>query len=157
MTELEKFEKLKELGYIYDRYTGKVTTPKGNEVKANKLGWIYFATKIGKIYYQTYVHRYGFWYVTGLIPTHIDHINRVRHDNRFENIRASDYLLNGQNKPTTYKGYIKTINVHEGDRFMVITIRNGKFQVLGKFDTEEEVLEFRQYLKHNKKSLINNV
>lgn len=156
MNELEKFEKLKELGWTYDRYTGQVLSPKGKDVKANKLGWIYFSTKINGVSYQTYAHRYGFWYITGLLPTHIDHINRIRHDNRFENIRAADYILNGQNK-STYKGYIKTIDVHNNERFMIITIREGKFQVLGKFNSEEEVLEFRQFLKNNKKELTRNV
>jgi hypothetical protein len=154
MNELEKFEKLKKMGYTYDRHTGLVTSPHGKEIKAIKLGWVYFVTKIGEIKYQTYAHRYGFWFITGLLPSQIDHINRVRHDNRFENIRAADYILNGENK--RWKGYIKTIDAHNNDRFMIITIRNGKFQVLGKFDTEEQVIEFRKYLKENKNNLIQN-
>ena len=155
MNELEKFEHLKKMGYTYDRYTGIVKTPKGKEIKAIKLGWVYFATKIDGDIHQTYSHRYGFWFVTGLLPTQIDHINRVRHDNRFENIRAADYILNGENK--RWKGYVKTIDAHNNDRFMIITIKDGKFQVLGKFSTEEEVVEFRQYLKDNKKNLVRNV
>lgn len=156
MNELEKFEKLKELGFVYDRYTGIVTSPKGKQIKALKLGWVYFSVEIEEKVYQTYAHRYGFWYVTGLVPTHIDHINRVRHDNRFENIRAADYILNASNR-STYKGYLKTIDIHNNERFMIITIlKNGKFKVLGKFESEEEVYEFRQYLKEHKRNLIKN-
>lgn len=155
MNELQKFEKLKELGYLYDRHTGVVTSPKGKEIKAIKLGWVYFVTKINGKNYQTYSHRYGFWFITGLLPSQIDHINRIRHDNRFENIRASDYILNAENK--RWKGYIKTIDAHNNERFMIITVKDGKFQVLGKFNTEDEVIEFRQYLKDNKKNLVRNV
>jgi hypothetical protein len=155
MTELEKFEKIKELGYTYDRYTGKVQNRHGREMKSIKLGWVYFAPTIGKKTYQTYAHRFGFWWVTGLVPTHIDHINRIRHDNRFENIRASDYILNSQNR-NTYKGYLKTVDINDNDLFMIITIINGKFKVLGKFKSEEEVIEFRKYLKEHKNELIKN-
>jgi hypothetical protein len=39
---------------------------------------------------------------------------------------------------------------------MIITIINGKFKVLGKFKSEEEVIEFRKYLKEHKNELIKN-
>lgn len=44
------------------------------------------------------MHRLAFLYMEGSLPTGIvDHINGVRNDNRWENLRHADYTLNSRN------------------------------------------------------------
>ncbi len=52
------------------------------------------------------LHRLAYYIVTGEIPTEIDHINRVKHDNRIENLRHVNRSQNAINRETrkAYKG-----------------------------------------------------
>lgn len=43
-------------------------------------------------------HRLAWLYMTGSWPKKIDHINGVRDDNRFSNLRAADNAINNQNR-----------------------------------------------------------
>lgn len=46
-----------------------------------------------------YSHRLAYLYMTGAWPEHeVDHINGIRHDNRWANLRAATPRLNQQNK-----------------------------------------------------------
>lgn len=47
-----------------------------------------------------YAHRLVYMAFVGEIPdnTYIDHVNRVRDDNRLENLRATTRLVNANNK-----------------------------------------------------------
>jgi len=50
----------------------------------------------GKRYLQ---HRLAFLYMLGRFPlNHVDHINHIRNDNRWRNIRESDYKMNAKNQ-----------------------------------------------------------
>ena len=61
----------------------------------------------------------------------IDHINRVRDDNRFENLRVVDRFINTQN--TKRKGYYKC-----GNKWRAVINANKKRYHLGVFDTALE-------------------
>jgi hypothetical protein len=66
----------------------------------------YLQTHIdGKVYLN---HRLAFLYMTGEIPAVVDHINHVRHDNRWCNLRAlPDHVGNDKNvslKPNNKSG-----------------------------------------------------
>lgn len=65
----------------------------------------------------------------------IDHINRIRNDNRIENLRVVDRTGNTQN--TLRKGYTKYEN-KSGTKFRAYISTNKKRINLGSFDTEEE-------------------
>ena len=48
--------------------------------------------------YTEYAHRVAYYIMTGLIPELIDHKDRVRLNNKWENLRAADKFINAQNK-----------------------------------------------------------
>ena len=100
MTELTQ-ERLKELLY-YNPDTGLFTwrvdrrrcRADGGAGSINN-GYVYIGVD-GKKYYA---HRLAFLYIDGAFPPGIvDHINRDRVDNRFNNLRYADHTLNGANR-----------------------------------------------------------
>ena len=45
-----------------------------------------------------FTHRLAFLYMTGSIPKEVDHINHVKPDNRWKNLRAANRIINGRNR-----------------------------------------------------------
>lgn len=87
-------------------------------------------------------HRLAWLFVTGSWPTaEMDHINRVRDDNRFCNLREATIAQNRQNtlghssRRYSYKGVKKRAN---RKRWTASIFEGGKSKHLGTFDTEEE-------------------
>ena len=65
-------------------------------------------------------HRLAFLYMTGNFPNITDHINGIRSDNRFENLRDVSVAINRQN-----------IRTHDADNkcsFLGVTNYKGKFR-----------------------------
>jgi len=102
-------ERLKEVVH-YDPETGLFTRKKdvGKYKKGeivgytNGRGWLRF-----KIDYKHYkLHRLAFLYMTGKLPEEVDHINGVKWDNRWCNLREATRSLNAANIKT--KGNSKT-------------------------------------------------
>ena len=80
-----------------------------------------------------------FW-VHGEWPAlEVDHINRVRDDNRITNLRASDRPNNAQNARLG-RGYEKREN-----GYLVRIVANGQRHTIGTFSTPEEA--HREYVK----------
>ena len=83
--------------YHYDLETGIFTRLKDKKIakQKNPYGYIVFNHK-GKVYLT---HRMAWLYIYGCMPTHqIDHINRVKDDNRILNLRDVTHKENQQNK-----------------------------------------------------------
>lgn len=81
-------------------------------------------------------HRLAWLYMTGELPPEhleIDHINRIRHDNRWENLRVvtpSENVKNSSNNPIMDEIYFST-----ADRiWKVIICVDGKRTFIGSFD-----------------------
>jgi hypothetical protein len=97
-------ERLKELLY-YDPDTGIFTWKErgiknvdnrlyGKEAGAKSRG--YLVTRLDDILY--FNHRLAWLYMTGKLPKNkIDHINNIRNDNSFFNLREADQSQNSQN------------------------------------------------------------
>jgi hypothetical protein len=112
----------------------------------------YMSGFLGKIYLT---HRLIYMYHFGEFTGEIDHINRIKTDNRIENLRVVDRSQNCQNKTTInklgYKGVFKN---------------NKKFNAkscgvhIGSFDTiEEAALAYNNYVinRFGDKSSLNNI
>ena len=137
---------LKEL-LNYDRETGiftwKVNGSKG--VKAGRVAGFnvrgYRQVSIRNKNY--YLHRLAWLYVFGISPTRdIDHINRVKNDNRILNLREVDESTNSENqtKPhsTNKSGAIGvTIRKTDGKYRAIIRVK-GKNMHLGYFVNVED-------------------
>jgi hypothetical protein len=90
--------------------------------------------------YQKYlVHRLIWFWVTGEWPQEIDHINRVKTDNRWENLRSTDRSTNCHNSG----GHFDSVSGFKGvsrkrSRWRARIRRNGRDWALGSFATREE-------------------
>ena len=89
-------------------------------------------------------HRLAWLYVQGHMPeVHIDHINGIRTDNRFVNLREATNAENGQNqvrpRSNNTTGYLGVSRSHR--RFRAEIAHRGKRIKLGYFDSPEEAHE----------------
>ena len=78
----------------------------------------------------------------------IDHINRIRNDNRIENLRWATALENMQNKSEYNTNTSGTTNVYynkQYDKWRYQKMINGSTHYSTMFDTPEEAIEY----KHN--------
>lgn len=94
----------------------------------------------GIIYYG---HRLAWLYMTGEWPKDtIDHINGVRHDNRFENLRDVEPSGNAQNQRRPRKdnetGLLGVSKHSQMDKWVARIKIGSMYQHLGCFDTPEE-------------------
>jgi len=93
-----------DTGFIYNKSSGK-------HVGSNNKGYIQFRS--AKVRFQA--HRFAHYYMTGALPACIDHINGIKDDNRWCNLRgctvsqnSANRKLNSDNKSGyrgVYKGY----------------------------------------------------
>ena len=86
-------------------------------------------------------HRLAWLYVTGVWPNEIDHINGVKHDNRWSNLRETTHSINMQNqyKVRRHNKSTGVLGVYAvGDKFQASIRTNGVLKFLGYFKTTEE-------------------
>ena len=138
-------ERLKELLH-YDPETGFFTRIKST-CNVNKVG-----VRCGALHHSGYIelmvdsknyraHRIAWLYMTGEFPKHyIDHINGVKNDNRFCNLRDVTKQTNAQNEIRARKhNSTKFLGVSKrGNKFHSTITINGKHKHLGFFNTAEE-------------------
>jgi hypothetical protein len=137
MTRLEKCEILKSKGYTYNPDTGKIFNIKNQEI-SNLSTRGYVIIEGNKDFNGTLnAHHYAYYCIYGNVDFEmLDHINRIKSDNRIVNLRISNTQKNAFN--TNAKGYYfdKSTN-----RWRSIISIDGKKKHLGRFDTEEEAKE----------------
>lgn len=100
---------------------------------------------LGKNYRE---HRLAWFYMKGVWPLNqIDHINRIRDDNRFENLREATNQENMRNASCpshNTSGYVG-VNWHKGDRRWRAFIKvNGKSIHLGNFTDKVDAIAARK-------------
>ena len=132
-------ELLKER-YHYDPLTGVFTNrkrlspvaPEGAVAGCTENNGYRSISIHGKMYR---LHRLIWLYVYGKLPDgNIDHINRIRDDNRLSNLRDVPQSTNTHNKEPGKKGCKKT----KSGRYNAVIKINNKQVYLGTYDTQEE-------------------
>lgn len=121
----------------YNPETGiftRITTKKSNN-KPSSNGYIYLSVNNK----QYSAHRLAWLYVYGEFPTNcIDHINRIKHDNKIENLREASYSQNSYNKECKSKSGYKGVTWWERDKKWKAQIEiDGKNKHIGYFETPE--------------------
>lgn len=98
MTEIERFEKFREMGYVYNLDTGNVE--RNGKIKGykTKKGYILLSFDKNEKTFKVRAHRFIWWLLYKEIPNEIDHINRIKDDNRIENLRNTTHNENLKNK-----------------------------------------------------------
>lgn len=143
-TDLVTQFRLKDLLH-YDPETGEFTwlltvnsrVPAGRVAGCLDRSVGYWQIRIdGKRYYA---HRLAWLYMTGdFPPNQVDHRNRNRLDNRWDNLRAATNGQNGQNsKPRGVSKYKGVCWSKSNRKWQAQAQFNGKTHYLGIYDTEE--------------------
>ena len=135
--------KLKEL-FSYDPTTGifthkTITTSKrigqrgGHLKKSNGYRFLYIDGR-----YQR-EHRMAYLYMTGEYPEVIDHVNGIKDDNRWDNIRNCTQAQNTYNTKTynTSKLGVKGVSTRPSGNFVARIMHNYHTYTLGTFDNLE--------------------
>ena len=95
-----------------------------------------------------YAHRLAWLYMTGDWPKkYIDHINRDRADNRFENLREADTAQNNINSDPSranVSGYTGVCWIIRRERWLAQIKVNGKQICLGYHHTKEDAIAARK-------------
>lgn len=146
--------RLKEL-LDYDLGTGVFTwrvscgTAKSGSVSGTVRPDGYVGIQIDRKPYLA--HRLAWLYVHGEFPTdQIDHVNRVRTDNRIENLRLATNAENAQNMSkyrTNTSGVVGVCWYKRDGNWLAFIWLNGKKIHLGLFDTIEEAAAARTAAK----------
>jgi hypothetical protein len=133
MDRLQKCELAKKKGYRYNVDTGEIYGIRGNTLKKKTNGYITL-----QIQYKPKIELYGHhfaWYMTydNVDFEILDHINRIKTDNRISNLRKSNTQKNAFNK--NVKGY----NLCKKTKKWKSQIKiDGKQIHLGYYEIEEE-------------------
>lgn len=134
---------LKELFY-YNPITGVFYNYKTEGDTASPCTNGYLCTRINKKTY--YLHRLAFLYMTGSFPTYdVDHINGIRSDNSWENLRPSTRSQNLQNRSANLNRDLpKNVYQIPSGKYRVGIKYEGKRKHYGYFWSLEEATQVAQ-------------
>lgn len=104
--------------------------------------------RVGRLDRRNYLaHRIMWFMATGEEPEQIDHVNRVRSDNRISNLRASSQALNQRNRNVrrdSVSGVRGVYYVSSTGNYQSTMRVDGKIFYLGTFQTLEAATEARR-------------
>lgn len=135
MNELERFKKLKEMGYTYNHLTGQIISKQGKQRQGNVSGYDYLSFGLEGTTYTVYAHRYAYWFYHNQLPKVIDHKNGNKLDNRISNLRSTTQTENLQNQ-SVVKTFPKKPNAN--GKYQTRISVDGNLCYIGQYDTLEE-------------------
>lgn len=147
MPELSELHKL----FCYNQQSGIVTHLRNctfnKHLRGQTVGYLdsngYLQT--WAINGQYLLHRLAYYMTTGEQPPVVDHINRVRSDNRFTNLRASNLCWNAKNREDIkYYPGIRVKELNHRVRYSARITINGIEVYLGTFNTLEAAIAAKQ-------------
>ena len=136
--------------FSYDKATGllthKYTTASGFAGDLATYGHFrgYLSVSIGRKQYLA--HRVVFMMEKGYWPEHVDHINHIKHDNRWDNLRDVIQADNNRNMPkqaNSATGHVGVSFMKTGNKYRAYITVNSRAKHLGVFDTIEEAVAAR--------------
>ena len=145
-------ERLKEL-YCYDSASGLFVRRinagrrwKAGDIAGTKTPDGYIVIKIAGALYMA--HRLAFLYITGSFPeNYTDHINGVRHDNRWVNLRpvtCQENLKNTKKNSNNTSGAIGVIWDRDCKKWRSYIGVDGRLKHLGVFDNKDDAISERK-------------
>lgn len=151
MTEENLSQKRLKKLLIYDPITG-IFRWKVDRVHAVKkgdvAGYMNMGYRIIEVCRKPYkAHRLAFLYMEGEIPVEVDHINHIRHDNKWKNLRPATSLINGRNASLSRRnksGYTGVSYVKGRDRWSASIHVDGKLKFLGRFKDIDDAITVRK-------------
>ena len=109
----------------------------------------YITIQIDKIIYRA--HRLAWLYMTGSYPANcIDHINGIRNDNRWKNLRDVTMSENQQNRLVSKNNKLGVLGIifdKHRKKYRAAIAVNGKTTFIGRFNTIEEACNKYQLAK----------
>lgn len=90
-------------------------------------------------------HRLAFLWMTGSIPTQVDHIDHNPANNEWKNLRPACYKSNGKNHPKTKRNSTGVVGVSKtpSGNYIARIYAKGKHINLGTYKTLEEAAQAR--------------
>lgn len=152
LSRIEKLQLAVEKGFKYNPINGLITNPTGGITKKiTSNGYITLSLWKNKKRHQITGHQFAWFILYNETVECIDHINRIKTDNRPENLRSVTKSQNAMNMSNT-KGYFYC---RKSKKFIAIIMTNYKRKQLGVFETPQEARDC--YLENkNKYHIINN-
>ena len=92
-------------------------------------------------------HRLAFLYMTGEIPVYVDHINQVKIDNRWANLRSTTKSMNARNTKkynTNTSGRVGVVWVPRYQKWLAQMVVNYKQLYLGRFEDIQDAINARK-------------
>lgn len=128
---------------IFVRLVGRPNSSKG-DVAGTKNPQGYIIMEVNNLPYRA--HRLAWLYMTGSFPKdQIDHINCIKSDNRFVNLREVTQSQNRFNTKKKKNNKLGIKGVHRvGNRFKAQAIFEKKHYYLGYYDTPKEASKVYQ-------------
>jgi hypothetical protein len=132
MNRLDKIKLAIEKGFTCDISTGEVYGSRGKVLTTtDNDGYIRIQFYKNKTKYQLLAHQFIWYFANKEIVDEIDHINRIKNDNRIENLQAVTHQVNMCN--VNAKGYTFNRRIN---KYQAGIRTNGKYKNLGYFDNE---------------------
>lgn len=124
-----------KLKLYYDPVTGVFINLKTNNIIGCKIKKGYYVINLLGSQYRA--HRLAWLYMTGEFPENdIDHINHIRYDNRFINLRSVSRVENGKNQSKQCRNTSGITGVSWSEsrgKWTAYICSNGKSYGLGRF------------------------